>query len=226
MMLTLSGTVYAEKKGNAKLDTDVEIGIKSFYDTYKTDNSTGGGGGATDGVLVGPAVDAKFSNNFIVEASYLVTASDYVSSDSTPAEHVKNTDIDLAAGYMVKPGLGMLAGYKSAELKFRADGSSVDLLKRTNSGAYVGILGTTAATKETSFYGKLDYLLTRSKTDAAGVSVSEDNPGWLVEVGIKDYGYDNKVAASFGYRYETTKGKTSKFTETFSGVTLSVMYVF
>lgn len=230
LIAVMNSAVYAERIGKRglKSETEVEVGIKSLFDTFKVESSSGGGGTDNIAVLLGPTVAVKFSNRLFIEAAYLLTATDYISTSSFTKTKNKRTDIDLAIGYMFKPEFGVQAGYKNTELKQKLVvlGVETDMGKATNSGAYVGILGSTSAAKETSLYWKLNYLRTRAKADVLGVSASEDNPGWTLEVGIKDYTFHDKIAINFGYLVETTEGKDSKNKNTFSGVTLGAKYVF
>jgi len=232
LLVIMNSSVYAERyvKRGVKQPTEVEVGLKSFFDTLKTETNTGSGGGSDNiAVIIGPAITVKFPNRLFIEADYLITASEYVHTESIAKRKLKRTDTDLSIGFMLRPEFGVHVGYMTSELKSKLEalGVSIDIGKSTNSGAYAGILGFSSAEKnEVAFYYKLDYLLTKLKTEVATISSSEDNPGWRVEIGFRDHSADGTIVYNFGYRVETTESKESKLKNTFSGVSFGVAHTF
>jgi opacity protein-like surface antigen len=223
MMLAMSSAVYAEQAAEhaAEHGTEVEAGIKMNYNKWKQEYPDGISFTSDDTLLIGPAVEVKFANHIFIGASYLVASSDYNFSDA--GMKFSRNEFEAAVGYMIAPQFGVQVGYKNAESKLKdAD------WKMTDSGPYAGILGNVIANKELIFYGKLNYLMTRSKVHVGGAintTTSEDFPGWCAEIGAK-YAFNAKVSGTLGYQMEATEGKDSKDKNTFSGVTLGAMYAF
>jgi opacity protein-like surface antigen len=214
---------HAEKGGAAHAEegTEVEVGVKAWYNKLKRELPTGETFRSNSTTLLGPAVEVKFPNHVFAEASYMASLNDYRYTDEFGAEiKTDRKDLDLAIGYAITPMVSVLAGYK--ESSFKEDGTGN---KETSYGPLAGVRGSYALNEKTSFYGVLNYLLTHLKAvDAAG-TVREKSPGWIAELGLK-YEVSSHAAVDLGYKYETTKGKDSKIEDTFDGLTLGVMYAF
>jgi predicted porin len=212
LLTMLSGSALAEDKAG------VEVGLKMFLNQW-TVSAPGASDVSSDStMLLGPAVEIKFNNPFFVSASYLVSTSDYRFND--PNFKSSRQDAEIAIGYFVIPGFGLVAGYKNSSTQNRASGA-----KSTLDGPLLGILGIAQADPFLSFYGKLDYLFTRFKGSDALGEFREDSPGWIFEFGLR-YAFTKAFLGDIGYRYETNKGVDTGFRDSFSGLTLSGMLTF
>jgi len=205
---------------SAAEDSGVEVGAKFWFNDWTHDVPGFASITSDTATLFGPAIEAKFENHVFVQASYLFSTSDYSFSDGARFDR---QDADVALGYMVTPGFGVLAGYKNSQFNEHELG-----LKDTVFGPYLGIVGLAHVDYNLSFYGKLDYLFTRFKETGGGGPGSvfeEDSPGWIFEVGVK-FGFAREVAGTFGYKYETNEGNDSHVKDTFSGPTFGLLFAF
>ncbi len=208
MLLVMGGVVRAEEGAES---TEISAGVKTWINSWK--NKAPDASRTANSILIGPAIEAEFSNHIFVEASYMTSVSDYKLSET---EKLNRNDFDLAAGYMFNHNVGAFAGYRNSAFKEKETGA-----KETLSGPLVGVRGSVPLNEAFSLFGKATYLNTTMKTDTD----SEASPGWIAEAGVK-YAFCKCFSASLGYKYETTKGKDSHIDDTFSGATLDVMYTF
>ncbi|HUI45071.1 MAG TPA: outer membrane beta-barrel protein [Nitrospirota bacterium] len=214
LLIACSGQARAED------GTGVSVGIKMWLNQWTQERPGFPSITSDTTLLLGPALEAKYQDQFFVEASYLVTPSDYTFSDVNPSFNVDREDIDAAVGYLVVPQFGILAGYRNTTLKESDTGT-----KDTLYGPVIGIVGNAFVTPQLSFFGRLEYLITKFKEEDAPGTFQEDSPGWMMEVGVK-YAYTRVFAGSLGYRFETNEGNTSNVRDSFSGVTFSGMFSF
>ncbi len=219
LLIAASGRANAEEEG-----TSVQVGIKMWLNQWTQERPGFASTTSDTTMLFGPAFEAKIQNQFFLEASYLFSTSDYTFSDVIPPFNIEREDVDVALGYLIIPEFGILAGYRDTTLKESATGT-----KDTLSGPLIGIVGNAFVDEQLSFYGRLDYLFTKFKSNnplnQPSIVTSEDSPGWLVEVGVK-YAFTRAFTGSFGYRYETNEGDISNVRDTFSGLTFSGMITF
>ncbi len=217
VLLLIAGSGVAR----AQEGTGVELGLKMWINDW-TEDVPGAPSITSDStVLLGPAIKVKFPNYVFLEASYLFSTSDYDFPDT--GAKVERQDLDAAIGYMIVPGFGVLAGYKHASFKNRDSGFTFDLY-----GPVIGIIGIAQVDPYLSFYGRLDYLFTKFKTNFPPepfLPSREDDPGWMFEFGVK-YAFTREFSGSIGYKYETYEGNDSDIRDTFSGLTLSGMVAF
>jgi opacity protein-like surface antigen len=213
LLIAANGMALAQER------TEVEVGLKMWINDW-TEDAPGFLSNTSDStVLLGPAIEVKLPNYFFLEASYLFSTADYDFPDT--GDKIERQDLDAAIGYMIVPGFGVLAGYKDASFKNRDLGFTFDLY-----GPVIGIIGIAQVDPYLSFYGRLDYLFTKFKTDnPLNPFPREDNPGWMFELGVK-YAFTREFSGSIGYKYETYEGNDSDITDTFSGLTLSGMVAF
>ncbi len=215
-LLLIGGTGIA----GAQEGSGVSAGIKMWINDW-TESIPGFGSTTSDStLLLGPVIEANFSNHLYFEASYLVATSDYSFPDT--GQKFDRQDLDVAVGYYVVPGFGLETGYKSSW--FRESGVGID---SSVYGPILGVRGIAQLDPYLSFYGRLDYLFTKFKSnnpDPLAIN-REDSPGWLFEFGLK-YAFTEQFTGSIGYKYETNEGRDSNFTDSFSGLTLSGMITF
>jgi opacity protein-like surface antigen len=212
LLITFEGAVSAEEGAG------VEIGLKMWLNQW-TVSGPGAAEITSDSVmLLGPSIEVRFNNPFFAEASYLFSTSDYRFSDTGFKSDLQ--DANLAIGYMVIPGFGLVAGYRNQSRRDKVLDE-----KSTLDGPFLGVLGIAHVDESLSFYGKLNYLFTRFKgTDAQG-GFREDSPGWSFEFGLK-YALTKSFIGGIGYRYDTMKGVDTGVRDAFSGLTLSGMVAF
>jgi predicted porin len=210
LLIAGSGVARAEER------TEVEVGVKMWFNDWTQDTPGYASNTSDTATLFGPAIEVKFPNYVFVEASYLVSVSNYTFTDITGNTNVERQDLDVAIGYMVTPEFGVLAGYKNSSFKEKETGS-----KSTVSGPVIGILGIAQVDPAFSFYGKLDYLFTKFD----GEFIQEDSPGWMFEFGVK-FAFTREFSGTLGYKYETNEGNETNVRDTFSGLTLGAMLTF
>jgi len=213
LLITGSGVARAEEGAG------VEVGIKMWVNDWTRDDPIFGSTTSDTTVLLGPAIEAKFGDHVFAEASFLFSTADYDFPDRT---RIDRQDLELAIGYMIVPGFGVLAGYKNSDFKWK---TTFPGEKDTLYGPLIGIIGIAQVDPYLSFYGKFDYLFTRFKQTGATASGEEDSPGWIFEFGLK-FAFTREFSGSLGYKYETNEGNDSNFRDTFSGLTLSAMVAF
>lgn len=216
VLLLFSGWSVA----SAQQGTEVSVGVKMWVNDW-TESAPGFASTTSDNtVLLGPAIEVKFPNYFFLQASYLIATADYDFPDT--GQQFDRQDLDVAVGYFVVPGFGLETGYKSSWFKERGTGISSSVY-----GPILGIRGIAQVDPYLSFYGRLDYLFTRFKSnDPDPLAITrEDSPGWVFEFGVK-YAFTTQFAGSLGYKYETNEGRDSSVRDSFSGLTLSGMVSF
>jgi hypothetical protein len=74
-------------------------------------------------------------------------------------------------------------------------------------------------------YANVAYLMTESEWKDATGTFTEDSPGTSFELGVKAM-FSKQLSGTLGYRMESFEGDKSKTEDTFSGLTLGVMYAF
>lgn len=197
-----------------------DVGLKMWLNSWHQDSPGSGGITSDTTMLIGPTFEARFTNNLFLETSVLVSTADYAFPQPGGSVNIDRQDFDIALGYMVAPGFGLLAGYKDSTFHESATG-----IQSTVSGPIIGVLGIAPVDEQLSFYGRLDYLFTEFSTNDP-LSVSrEDSPGWLVDVGMR-YAFTRGFSGSIGYRYETNEGNVTHVRDSFSGLTLGGMFTF
>jgi outer membrane protein with beta-barrel domain len=211
-MLLIAGNGVARAEEGA---TRVEMGIKLWLNNWRHDNPGVENIRSDTATLLGPAIEAKFSDRMIAEASFLFSVTDYTFSNSNTINDGRQ-DADIAIGYLIVPNFGVLAGYKDTSLREKETG-----ITQTLAGPLVGVVAHVPVDQETSFYTRLNYLFLRHKE----AGVTEDSPGWNFEFGIR-YAYTRDFAGTLGYKYETNTGRDSNVEDSFSGLTLGAMFAF
>jgi len=217
LILTVSGAVQAEEGAGG---TEVTVGVKAWYNNWKREAASVGSETSSYTMLIGPTIEAEFPNHVFVEGSYMMAASDYKFSEGdNTTRKFDRTDLDLAVGYMFTHHVGLFAGYRDS--RFKEKETSV---KESVTGPLAGIRASAPLDEALSLYGKLTYLFTTLKSSEEGMG-SEKAPGWVAEVGAR-YAFTKQLAGSLGYKFEKTETKESEIKDTFTGLTLDVMYTF
>ena len=197
----------------------VEAGFKMWVNDW-THSVPGGESIRSDSaVLLGPAVSAHFGNGLFAEGSYLFSASDYGFSNANTFT-IDRQDVDVSVGYMIIPEFGFTAGYKNSFFNDRTNG-----IKDRVFGPQLGVVGRTFVDEDLSFYGKLNYLITKFRQEDALGILEEDSPGWIFEFGAK-LRFSPQFSGALGYKYETNQGNTTQIEDSFSGLTLGGMWSF
>ncbi|MGE5808253.1 MAG: outer membrane beta-barrel protein [Nitrospirota bacterium] len=212
LLLLISGSGAARGEEGAR----VEMGIKMWLNNWRHNDPRLAENIKSDyAALLGPAIEAKFGDRLIAEASFLFSVTDYTFSNSNTINDGRQ-DVDIAIGYLIVPNFGVLAGYKDTSLREKETG-----ITQTLAGPLVGVVAHVPVDQETSFYTRLNYLFIRHKESG----VTEDSPGWNFEFGIR-YAYTRDFAGTLGYKYETNTGRDSNVEDSFSGLTLGAMFAF
>ncbi len=214
-LLMIAGSAAA----SAQEGTGVEVGLKMWFNDWTHDVPGFPSITSDNTVLLGPAIEAKFGDYFFAEASFLFSTADYDFSDGT---RIDRQDVNLAIGYMIIPGFGVLAGYKNSDFKWKTTNPGE---KDRVYGPLLGIVGIAQVDPYLSFYGRFNYLFTKFKSTGVAPGIEEDSPGWIFEFGLK-YAFTREFTGSIGYKYETNEGNDSNVRDTFSGLTLSGMVAF
>jgi hypothetical protein len=220
LMVLTSGFAFA------KDDVKVEAGVKMWYNEWKSEDPDPAAGGTLTldaALLIGPAISVTLPSNLFFEASYLFSVTDYEKTEGTAKIEVERDDLDVAIGYMFIPEFGIFAGYRSTSMDLSVTGGgsgSFDL-----SGPVIGLRGNYSFNDMFGVYATAAYLMTESEwTDPTG-SFTEDAPGTSFELGVKAM-FSKQLSGTLGYKIESFEGDESKVEDTFSGVTLGVMYAF
>ncbi len=217
-----SGIVFAEEKKEGE-GVEVEAGVKAWYNKWKNEDPAFGTTNFDSSLLVGPAVEVKLPLHFYAEASYLFSTNDYKATSGVDQVTADRKDLDLAVGYRIIPQLGVFVGYKDVKQDMTISGISSISLKLT--GPLFGLRGDIPLSETFSVYASYAYLKTKLETSEAGLSTSNDAPGSVIEVGVKAE-MARHLAGTLGYKVESTKEKNTNIKDTFSGVTLGIMYAF
>ncbi len=204
---------------SAQEGMNVDVGLKMWINYWTHDDPIFGSTTSDSAVLLGPAIEVKFPNYLFLDATFLLSTSDYDFPDT--GQRFDRQDLDVAFGYFIVPGFALETGYKSSWFKESGTGVTSNTY-----GPILGIRGVAQVDPYLSFYGRLDYLLLRFTEEGGGLpSFSEDSPGWLFEFGVR-YAFTSQFTGGLGYKYETNEGNNTAIRDSFSGLTLSGMVSF
>jgi hypothetical protein len=101
-----------------------------------------------------------------------------------------------------------------------SESGSIDL-----SGPVIGLRGNYSFNDTFGIYAGVAYLMTEYEDQGAGGTFTEDDPGTQFELGAKAM-FSKQLSGTLGYKVESFKGDKSEVKDTFSGLTLGVMYAF
>ena len=206
---------------------EVEAGVKAWNNEWTSDDPVSGKTKFDASLLIGPAVEVKFPNHIFIEASYLVSVTDYESTFFIHKLTARRKDLDVAVGYDVTPAFGAFVGYKSVAMDWDMDlsGTIIDKGTKDLTGPMAGIRGRIELNKTFSIYGNASYLFTKIENKDSMGTTSEKAPGTVFELGAKAV-FSKALSGTLGYKVESTKEDKTNVKDTFSGFTLGVMYAF
>jgi len=219
LMFLSSGFAFAAD------DVKVEAGVKIWNNSWESKDPDPVAGGTMKfdaALLIGPAVAVTLPSNVFFEASYLMSVTDYEKTEGPAKIEVERDDLDLAVGYMFIPEVGIYVGYRSTSMDWTASGGgfsesgSIDL-----SGPVIGLRGNYSFSEMFGVYASAAYLMTEYEEQG----FKEDDPGTQFELGVKAT-FSKQLSGTLGYKVESFEGDKSKVEDTFSGITLGVMYAF
>jgi hypothetical protein len=194
-LLCAGGVANAdEEKGG----TEITGALKTWVNEWKHDDP-GAGRKVSDSVivLVGPAIEVEFHNGPVIDASYLMSASDYKFTEAGVTTKFDRRDIDLSIGKWLNRYVGFFVGYRNSSFKEQTTGAKDFFYGLTyNLHGAVPFIGTS------SLYGNITYLDTRFKADG---QAREEFPGWVTEIGGRTV-FTKQFAMKLGYKWETGKG--------------------
>lgn len=216
VMALLAGGLARAEEGTS--GTEIVAALKMWVNEWKHDDPSAGRK-ISDSVivLVGPAVEVAFPKRMVLEASYLISASDYQFTEPGIAAEFDRRDLDLAIGNRLNRYAGFFVGYRNSSFKEQATG-----VKEFSYGLTYSLRGTVPLRGASSLYGNLTYLDARFK--AEGLS-REESPGWITEIGGRT-AFTERFAMKLGYKWETTEGKTSRTRDSFRGTVIDLIYDF
>jgi opacity protein-like surface antigen len=213
LVLTLgSGIAFGQDR------TDVQAGLKMWLNDWEVDDPVFGTSTSDTVMLIGPALNIMFPNHLFLDASYMFSTSDYKFSDIDAK--VERQDLEASIGYMVVDEFGLVAGYKNSWFKQPDAGAKLSIY-----GPMLGLLAELPVNEAFSFYGSVNYLFAKTKSEESTGSSTEDSPGWMSEVGL-EYAFTLDFTGKLGYKYQTTKGKDLDIKDSFEGLTLSALFTF
>ena len=207
---------------------EVEAGVKAWYNEWTSNDPLVTKTEWDASLLVGPAVEVKFPSHIFIEASYLMSVTDYTSTFYLHKLTANRKDLDLAVGYDFTPSFSAFAGYKNVSTDWDMDlnGPIIDSGSIDLAGPMAGIRGRFALNDTFSIYGNATYLFTKAESKSRYVATKkEDAPGTIFELGAKA-AFNKQLSATLGYKVESTKEDNTNIKDTFSGFTLGVMYAF
>ena len=229
VILVLMAVMFVAVAGHAFANEGVEVeaGIKMWYPGWKNEDPAGSNTKFDPTLLIGPAVEVKLPNHLFFEASYLLSTADFEKTEGTTKITADRKDLDVSIGYDFIPQAGIFVGYKSVSIdaKFTdpagSGSASIDL-----SGPVIGLRGNAPINEMFGIYANASYLMTKVENKSSGnPTVKEDAPGTVFELGAKAH-FSKALSGTLGYKVESTKEDKSNIKDTFSGVTLGVMYAF
>ncbi len=210
----MAGTASAEE------GTRTAAGLKIWMNRWKSEGPGSQSGTSGIGALIGWAAEAEFSNGVFVEASYLVSVSDYSFEHSDVTTDVERNDVDVVAGYQFNRNVGVFTGYRSSQFWEKMTKN-----KETVHGPLIGVRGSVPLNNALSLFGELTCLPWSTKATFAATNEKETALGWFSRAGV-NYVFTREITGALGYQYETTKGEDTKVKDTFAGATLDMMYSF
>jgi len=222
-LVLCSGMAFASE------GVEMEAGIKMWYNNWKSEDPDPAGGTMKfdAALMVGPAFEVKLPSNLFFEASYLMSVTDYEKTEGVAKITSDRADLDVAIGYQFIPEVGIFAGYKSSSMDwtytepgFANETGSMDV-----TGPVIGLRAKYSFDEVFGVYASAAYLKTKSEWKDATGTFKEDAPGTAFELGLKAK-FNKELSGSLGYKVESTEGDKSKVKDTFSGLTLGVMYAF
>jgi len=234
----------AEVQTTVSVKTWVNSWKQKFTDTLNNQSETVKSESAVP--MVGPALTLKFDKTIFIGVTYLTSLSDYEfkSTYTDPFAGVVNEtdtndrqDLDLVAGYMFNPNIGLFVGYKkiTSEGKFKADTQFFGQItgsfgSETLTGPGIGILGNVPLGESVILYGNIGYLKLKDefKDAQAGTTETSNLTGYVAELGFA-FIINTNFSANVGYKHQAINSEeknNQKVENTFSGLTAGINYTF
>jgi hypothetical protein len=214
LLLSIGGSAQAEEGNDG---TEVTAALKTWVNQWKHDVPGAGRQVSDSIVFFGPAVEVEFHNRLVIEASYLMSLSDYKFTEVGVTSEFDRRDLDLAIGKWLNRYAAFFVGYRNSSFKEKGTGS-----KEFSYGLTYSLRGTAPLIGTSSLYGNLTYLDTRFKAEGLA---REEAPGWITEIGGRMV-FTKQVAMKLGYKWETTEGETTKVKDSFRGTVLELTCAF
>jgi hypothetical protein len=215
VLLSAGNIAMAEEE---KSGPEVTAALKMWVNQWKHDYpATGRTISDSVIVLTGPAIEVAFHNGPIIEASYLMSASDYKFTEAGVTTEFDRRDLDLAIGKWLNRYAGFFVGYRNSSFKEQETGG-----KEFSYGLTYSLRGVVPFIGTSSLYGYLTYLSTRFKAEG---QAREECPGWITEIGGRTV-FTKQFAMKLGYKWETAKGDVSQVKDSFRGTVLDLTYSF
>lgn len=197
----------------------VNIGIKGWYNSWES------GGIESDALvlMLGPSAGLTYGKWF-GGISYLVTMQDYKFSNLDTGFDLKvdRSELDLTAGYMFHPRVGILAGYKYIS----GDGDIIAIpWEYSLSGLVFGVTANYPIKDvPLTIFGSLSYLIGEVELSLLGVSETDDVTGTSLDLGVA-YAISEKVSANVGYKHQSFEYEGGG-EDIFSALTIGLNYAF
>lgn len=227
LLFVLVGGVAFANEGMENEGVEMQAGVKMWYNQWKSEEPGANSMTFDSSLLIGPSFEAEFPNHVFVEASIMFSAMDYEWNQAPEKITADRQDIDIAVGYQFIPEAGAFVGYKNSSSDWTyTDGVSSSTGSIDLSGPVIGLRGNVAINEMFSAYASAAYLMTKVENKEAGAPTEkEDAPGTVFELGVKA-AFNEALSGTLGYKIESTKEDKTNIKDTFSGVTLGVMYAF
>ena len=213
-LLSMHGAARAEETVKAT------AGLKTWVNSWKKEQPGAESMKTNTSALVGWTAEAEFSNRVFVGISYMVGAFDYIFDRPAGTLEVERNDIDVVLGYRFKHNVDVYTGYRSTRIE-----EEVTKVKVNLSGPLLGLRGSVPLNNTLSIFGELILLPFINKATYGVTEERETALGWFGGAGVR-YAFTRQIAVALGYRYETTKGKHTRVTDTFAGATFDAVYAF
>lgn len=218
IVLSLLSAGRAANAEEEKGGIEITGALKTWVNEWKHDDPVTGRK-ISDSViaLVGPAVEVEFHNGPVIDASYLMSTSDYKFTEAGVTTKFDRRDIDLAIGKWLNRYVGFFVGYRNSSFKEQTTGA-----KDFSYGLTYNLRGAVPFIGTSSLYGNLTWLNTMLKAEG---QAREEYPGWITEIGGKTV-FTKQFAMKLGYKWETMKGEVSQIKDSFRGTALDLTYTF
>ena len=237
--VVLVAVLLAFSSSMAFADTKVTIGLKTWYNwwTHDVDYVDGTSSSWDNGssFMVGPSLNIKAGKVFF-GGSYLQSTSNYEAPDwfaIGDTMEFEREDLDVTAGVMFTPYIGMFIGYKNIDApmtyKSIAGGTGVDYGTWNLNGPGLGILGNIPLGQSAAFYGNLALLSVDQEFQyPTGTTASFDMIGASFELGTA-FAFSEIVSANVGFKYQTFVGDNAvgdTHSQNFYGLTVGLNFTF
>jgi len=224
-------------------ENEVSLGLKFWSSTWKeTVNTSGGTRDFKNGteLMVGPALHARFLNDWFATATYLIALGDYESPNwITSGDRMKfeRTDTEFQAGYLIRDQyndltVGFFVAYKAIDAPASyTDGTAgfSDIGTWKLSGPGLGVFAEKHLNTSTTLSGSLAYLFLQQEFSYSSGAVSRfDSGGWSFDASVA-HAFTERISADVGVRYQRFKGEMvngNEVTDSFSGLTAGIAYTF